>query len=81
MASDTKDLIELGIRRFLDEVPALKQLKLVFRLDLRARRDSQTWRVELPALKIGKKGVWRVSREALEAYLTERAEESKARAR
>ena len=52
MSSDTKDLIELGVRRFLDEVPALKQLKLVFRLDLRARRDSQTWRVELPALKV-----------------------------
>jgi hypothetical protein len=52
VASDTKDLIELGVRRFLDEVPALKQLKLVFRLDLRARRDSQTWRVELPALKV-----------------------------
>ena len=36
---------------------------------------------ELPALKIGRKGVWRVSREALEAYLTELTEESKARTR
>ena len=36
---------------------------------------------ELPALKIGRKGVWRVSREALEAYLAELAEESKTRAR
>ena len=26
---------------------------------------------DLPALKIGKKGVWRVSRETLEAYLAE----------
>jgi hypothetical protein len=52
VSSDTKDLIVEGARRFLDEVPALKQLKLVFRLDLRARRDSQTWRVELPALKV-----------------------------
>lgn len=36
---------------------------------------------ELPALKIGRKGVWRVSREALEAYLVERTDEAKARTR
>jgi hypothetical protein len=52
VASETKDLIEEGARRFLDEVPALKQLKLVLRLDLRARRESQTWRVQLPDLEI-----------------------------
>jgi hypothetical protein len=52
VAGNTKDLIEEGARRFLEEVPALKQLKLVLRLDLRARRDSQTWRVELPELDI-----------------------------
>jgi excisionase family DNA binding protein len=34
---------------------------------------------ELPALKIGRKGVWRVSREALEAYLIELTDEAKAR--
>jgi hypothetical protein len=49
VASETQQLIELAGRRFLDEVPALKQLKLVLRLDLRARRESQTWRVEFPA--------------------------------
>jgi hypothetical protein len=48
LASETKDLIEEGARRFVDEVPALKQLKLVLRLDLRSRRESQTWRVEFP---------------------------------
>jgi hypothetical protein len=52
VAEGTKELIELGVRRFLDEVPALKQLRLVLRLDLRARRDSQTWRVELPTLDV-----------------------------
>ena len=36
---------------------------------------------ELPALKIGRKGVWRVSREALEAYLAELTQASKARSR
>ena len=44
----------MGARRFLDEIPALKQLKLVLRLDLRARRDSQTWRVEFPGVKVKK---------------------------
>ena len=34
---------------------------------------------ELPALKIGRKGVWRVSREALEAYLAGLTDEAKAR--
>jgi hypothetical protein len=52
VASDTKDLIEEGARRFLEEVPALKKLKLVLRLDLRSRRDSQTWRVELPDIDV-----------------------------
>jgi hypothetical protein len=52
VASDTKDLIVEGASRFLDEVPALKKLRLVLRLDLRSRRDSQTWRVELPDLAV-----------------------------
>ena len=34
---------------------------------------------ELPALKIGRKGVWRVSREALEAYLVGLTDEANAR--
>ncbi len=54
MASETKDLIEEGARRFLEEIPALKQLKLVLRLDLRARREAQTWRVEFPNVKATK---------------------------
>jgi hypothetical protein len=48
VSSGTKELIEVGANRFLDEVPALRQLGLVVRLDLRSRRDSQTWRVEFP---------------------------------
>jgi hypothetical protein len=54
LAEGTKELIELGARRFMEEIPALKQLKLVVRLDLRARRDSQTWRVELPEIKVSR---------------------------
>ena len=52
MPSDTQELIETGARRFLDELPALKQLKLVLRVDLRAKRDSQTWRVEFPQIDV-----------------------------
>jgi hypothetical protein len=54
MAGDTKDLIEQGARHFLDEVPALSQLKLVVRLELRARRDSQVWRVQFPEVKVAR---------------------------
>jgi hypothetical protein len=54
VSSDTKDLIEMGARRFVEEVPALKQLRLVLRLDLRAKRDSQTWRIEFPQLDVRK---------------------------
>ena len=52
--SDTKSLIETAVKRFLDEVPALQPLKLVAGLDLRARHDTQLYRVELPGPKITK---------------------------
>ena len=54
VSSDTQNLIEEGARRFLEELPALKQLKLVVRLDLRAKRDSQTWRIEFPGIDVRK---------------------------
>ncbi len=45
---DTKSLIETAIARFLEEVPALNQLKLVAGLELRAHHDTQLYRVQLP---------------------------------
>jgi hypothetical protein len=54
VSSDTQKLIEEGARRFLEELPALKQLRLVVRLDLRAKRDSQTWRIEFPQIDVRK---------------------------
>jgi hypothetical protein len=42
------------VKRFLDEVPALQQLKLVAGLELRARGDVQLYRVEMPGPKISK---------------------------
>ena len=54
-SQDTRSLISQAIDRFTAEVPALKQLKLVVRLELRARGgDVPIWRVELPDKKITK---------------------------
>jgi hypothetical protein len=54
MAADTKTLIETAVNRFLEEVPALANLKLVAGLELRARHDVQIYRVELPGPKVSK---------------------------
>jgi len=53
-SADTRTLIAQALERFGDEVPALKQLKLVMRVELRARGDVPTWRVEVPGPKISK---------------------------
>ena len=52
--ADTKSLIETAVTRFLDEVPALANLKLVAGLELRARGEPQLYRVELPGPKVTK---------------------------
>jgi hypothetical protein len=52
-ATETKALIARAAGRLQDEVPALKQLKLVIKLELRARGgDAPIWRVEVPGPKI-----------------------------
>ncbi|HEX2071138.1 MAG TPA: hypothetical protein VHF90_05770 [Thermoleophilaceae bacterium] len=52
-ATETKVLIAQAIERLLEEVPALKQLKLVIRLELPTRgSDAPIWRVEVPGPKI-----------------------------
>jgi hypothetical protein len=51
---DTKSLIETAVNRFLEEVPALKPLKLVAGLELRARGDVQMYRIEMPGPKVTK---------------------------
>lgn len=54
-SSDTKALIERTIEQFSEEVPALKNLKVVVRLELRARgHDAPVWRVEVPGPKVSK---------------------------
>jgi hypothetical protein len=51
---DTRALIGQAVERLQGEVPALKQLKVVLRLELRARGDVPIWRVELPGPAIAK---------------------------
>jgi hypothetical protein len=53
-SADTKALIAQAVEHLGDQVPALKQLKLVIRLELRARGEPPIWRVELPGPKIEK---------------------------
>ena len=53
-SADTRTLIRQAVERFQDELPALKQLKLVVNLELRARGDVPVWRVEVPGPKIDK---------------------------
>jgi hypothetical protein len=50
----TQALIAQAVEHLQDEVPALKQLKLVVRLELRARGDVPIWRVEVPGPVISK---------------------------
>ncbi len=44
---DAKTLIEIAVERFIEDVPALAPLKLVFGIELRGRGDVQLYRVEL----------------------------------
>lgn len=54
MAEDAKVLIELAVRRFLKEVPALSPLKLVVNVELRGRGDVQHFRLQMPGPKVTK---------------------------
>jgi hypothetical protein len=54
MSQDAKTLIEQAVRSFLDEVPALKPMKLVVGVDLHGRGDTQQFRVELPGCEVRK---------------------------
>jgi len=44
---DAKTLIEIAVERFVEEVPALAPLKLIFAVELKGRGDVQMYRVEL----------------------------------
>lgn len=52
--SDTRQLIEQAVHHLAAELPALRQLKLVIRLELKSRGESPIWRVELPGPTVTK---------------------------
>jgi hypothetical protein len=52
-ASDTKALIAQAVDRLYGEVPALRPLQLVVKLELHTHgRDVPIWRVEVPGPKV-----------------------------
>jgi hypothetical protein len=54
MAEDAKALIEIAVRNFLTQVPALAPMNLVVGVDLRGRGDVQQFRVQLPEVSVSK---------------------------
>jgi hypothetical protein len=54
-SGDTRTLIEQAVRRFGDEVPALRQLKAVVKLQLPTHGSgAPVWRVELPGPQVSR---------------------------
>jgi hypothetical protein len=53
-SSDTRDLIGRAVDQMWRDVPALRQLKLVVRLELPARGDAAVWRVQLPDKQVAR---------------------------
>jgi hypothetical protein len=53
-SGDTRALIAQAVTRLGDEVPPLRRLKLVVRLDLPTHGDAAVWRVEVPGPKVAR---------------------------
>lgn len=47
-------MIESVVNNLQEQVPALKKLKLIFGLDIRAKGDMQTYRVVVPGPEVSK---------------------------
>jgi hypothetical protein len=81
-AQDTRALIRQAVERLQEEVPALRQLKLVIRLELRARGgDVPIWRVEVPGPTIARDpaGDARIDVSVARSHFNELAEEGRLR--
>src|SRR5919199_5128111 len=53
-SGDTRTLIDAAIEQVWRDVPALRPLNIVIRLELPARHDEAVWRVKLPEKEIGR---------------------------
>jgi hypothetical protein len=79
-ATETKALIGQAIDRLQEEVPALGQLKLVVRLELRSHGSAvPIWRVEVPGPKIDRDpaGDARIDVSVARSHFNELAEEGR----
>lgn len=54
MSEDARRLIADAVSGLLDQVPALKPLKLVVRVELHGRGDTQQFRLVLPEVEVTK---------------------------
>lgn len=54
MSTDAPQMIIKAVSEVLDEVPALKQLKLAVAIELHGRGDVQIFRLQLPELAVTK---------------------------
>jgi hypothetical protein len=54
VSSDAPQLIQQAVRGVVDEVPALKPLKLVVGIDLHGRGDVQQFRLQMPEIEVTK---------------------------
>ncbi len=54
MSSDAPQMIQTAVQRILDEVPALKPMKLVVGVELQGRGDVQIFRLQLPEVEVTK---------------------------
>ncbi len=54
MSDDARVLIASAVHAALEEVPALKPLKLIVGIDMRGRGDTQQFRLEMPSVTVTK---------------------------
>lgn len=54
MSEDARRLIAGAVNGLLEQVPALKPLNLVVRVDLHGRGDTQQFRLKLPEVEVTK---------------------------
>ncbi len=78
-SGDAIGLIEGATRRFLEEVPALKPMKLVVAVELRGRGDVQSFRLQLPEVAVTKEAASdaKVRVEMPRAFFNELAKDGK----